>query len=436
MPFTKHERIESPIYACQLLISTQQEIADEISAGSTMGRLADWSVTLNDVNGCQEHVFRYMNSTTWKRLYMTNWLIRKPNGDLDVMTAEEFEATYYDVTNDYYVPEIQRKTFWEAMLAFINTNYPELYINDVQPTITPYANLVPVSVESNEKGQVSIDGVTAYVNAPNPQQDKGSDVAGMTITMSLREPLAITRYLITQVAESYNAPAAWTLTAYNTVTNESKQLHVVTTADEHTGFYTPDDTKFSADKYVFTFSEFEYPDNFVAAFRIALTNGGEYVAMPDPEPFTTITDITMARFAEKVKDVWYDAQNNVLTIDLNTMGINDPTGMRETTEQFLKVAEYVNDDTLVVYKLNNLNVTNVRFPNQFSITGLQMLTNELAMLTPKNRQRVAGFDFSGDATSPSAIAASVTSRGLSHWNEFVENVITLTAISQPGDIIR
>lgn len=436
MPFTKHLRTASPVYACQLLIETQQDITDELSSGVTAGRLADWTVKLNDVNGCQEHRFRYQDTTEYQTLNMTNWLVRYPTGDHKVFTNEQFIANFYYAEEDYVIPEDKQKTFETAMLAYLNQYHPELYLNNQTPTITPYQNLVPVTAYATAQGVVTIEGSAVIVAPAHPANDHGSDMEGLEIIFTISSPTAISKILIGQVAGSYNAPNEWSMQATNSKTGETRTIALVSSSMPHPGYYASSDTNFMADTFKFRVESFEYPDQFVDNFMISVTTGGKFVeGSGDPTPLTSFTDTILEQAAETLNS-WYNPAANIFTVNAVSMGITSTDGFSRILEKFMG-ASFLNKDTKIVLNFSNnrIDPESDVYPNVFTIAGLQELSYEIRKLPASIRTRIVEINFTSvDGTAPSAVATSVTKYTEAYWNDFVETVIRITSSQQPSQI--
>lgn len=436
MPFTKHLRTASCVYACQLLIETQQDITDELSSGVTAGRLADWTIKLNDLNGCQEHKFRYQDSTEYQTLNMTNWLVRSPAGDLRVYTNEQFMSDFYYAEDDYVIPEDKQKTFETAMLDYLNQYHPELYLNNQTPTITPYQNLVPVTAYATAQGVVTIEGSAVIVAPAHPANDRGSDVEGLEVIFTISSPTAISKILVGQVAGSYNAPNEWSMQATNSKTGETRTIALVSASMPHPGYYSSADSNFMADTFKFRVEAFEYPDQFVDNFMISVTTGGKFVeGSGDPTPLTAFTDTILEQAAETLNS-WYNPATNAFTINAVSMGITSVNGLSWIVEKFMH-ASFLNKDTKIIlnFSNNHINPEAGIYPNLFTIAGIQELCYELRKLPAATRTRIIEINFTSvDGSAPSAIAPSVTKYTEAFWNDFTDTVIRITSTQQPSQI--
>ena len=394
MPFAKHFRTDSSVQACQLLIETQQDIMDELSSSITAGRLADWTTKLNDMNGCQEHRFRYQNSTEFQNLNMTNWLIRYPNGDLRVLTNEQFISNFYYAEDDYVIPETKQKTFRQAMLDYLNKNHPELYLNNQTPTITPYQNLVPVTAYATAQGVVTIEGSAVVVAPAHPANDRGSDMEGLEIIFTISNPTAVSKILVGQIAGSYNAPNEWSMQATNSRTGETRTISLISAAMPHPGYYASADDTFAADTFKFRVESFEYPDQFVDNFMISVTTGGKFVdGSADPTPLTTFTDTILEQAAETLNS-WYNPATDTYTVNAVSMGITSVEGMAWILEKLVK-ASFLNNKTKIILNFSNnlINPDQDIYPNIFTISGIQEICYEIRKLPASIRSRIIELNF-------------------------------------------
>lgn len=432
MSFDKYCHLESPIYACRLTRETQQEIADEISSSATLGKLADMTVKLNDLNGCQEYTFRYMNDTATVSLAMNDWLVRMPDGTLRVYHPEEFSKTFRNGVVDYYIPEDHQKNFSQALLELVNSSFPELYLDNVKPVFKPYVNLVPSAAAAVTPGfQVTIDGSTIYLQPDTSTDKTGAALAGTKVSLKLAKPEKITKYLISMDGDSYNAPKSWKVTAKNSQDGSSMVISTITAEDRKPGYYTPD--AFIADEFEFEFGAFEMDGYRVKGFRLAVTKGGEYAEAPEPQPFTEFTPEILAQVAEKLS-VWYSVADDRYTISLPTRGITSMAGLKEILPTLMK-ASFIKPTTTVVFNLTNNEITDTRYPNQFDYPALQAFSYELSFLKEDLRSRITEINFTSTAEgAPSAVAKSVTFNTTALWNDFVDSIIRLTGIQQPGEI--
>lgn len=431
MPFVKYTALESPVWACQLTLDTQQEIIDEISSASNMGKLSDWTTKLNDVNNCREHTFRYANSTATEQLSLNDWLVRMPDGTLKVYNPEAFSLSFMNGECDYAIPEDRRRTFKEAMLDMVNTAFPELYLGNAQAVFKPYVNLVPAGAETNGKFSVAIDGAS-IVLTPNGDGRTGADMKNAEVTLKLAAPERITKYLISMDGDSYNAPKDWFVIARNSTDGTEEVLSEVAASAEKPGYYTPDKMVL-ADEFVFHFNEFELPNYQVKGIRLAVTKGGEYVEAPTPKPFTDFTPSVLEQVAEKL-EIWYSVDANQYTVTLPNRGITDMTGLSEILPVLMK-APFIKPDTTIAINLTNNVITETRQPNQFDYPALQGLLYEIQCLPKAMQPKIVMLNFAATADdSPSAVAKSVTFNTAKLWIDFVDAVIQTTGCQSQSDI--
>lgn len=431
MSFEKFYRLESPIWACRLTPDNQQAIMDEFSAIATAERLADYQTTLNDVNNVMEHTFRYRDSTLVQKLQFLNWLIRRPNGQLLVMTDAEFSSTMYKKSLDYVIPDELEKTFESALLTYVNTNFPDMYLGNQVPTVTPYVNLVPTSVECDPRLSVQLNGVAAVVEPVT--SSKGEDLTEVSISIQLAGPKKISKYLVGMCGDSFNAPKHWSILAYNTVDGTSAKISEITAGDNKPGYYTPKE-EFLADKFVLVVHNFEMATDQVNQFMFTLTVGGEIIEVDtNPKPFTAFTATILEQVAERLS-VWYNQTDNHYTVSLPTLAITEMSGLSDILPVLMK-ASFVNPDTTIGLSFTNGKIAGSRLPNQLNTDALQYMLFQIRNLPTTLRKRITMLDLSStDVDSPSTVCASVLSNTTKLWDTFVENIIKITGIDQPAKI--
>lgn len=435
MPFCAYEQIQSPVEACQLTIKNQAEIADKLAEALRLGQLSDLQMSVNSTNGCQEYVFRHTNETTNITLSLNDWLVQYPSGKLQVLSDAKFSDTYYCPCVDYAIPETSRKTVERALLDLINEQFPELYIGNATPTLTPYVTHTPNSAEGGSTVDCSIQDNNVIVAPKQPNVDLGSAMANTEVTITLPAPVEITRYTVAMEGDSYNAPKSWTVKASNTTElTGPTEIANVSDSDLKSGCYKMTE-KMKADKFVFTFKNFEYDDQTVNKFRIALISGGELVEAPEPTPFDELTEDVLNLAKEKFIS-WYSVDDNKYTIALPTASMTSFSGISWILP-ILVNSSFVKSDTTISFNFTNNTITEGKYPNQFTTAALEGLVRELKCLPSEIRGRITEFNFASVVEeSPSAIAASVTNNTVAHWTNFVTNVISVTAISQASQIKR
>ena len=430
MGFTKYHRLQSPIWACRLTPETQQDIVDEMSTSSTSAQLADVTTALNDTNGVLEYTFRYRNTTTPQELKYGNWLVRMPNGRLNVMTDADFAGTYIDKSVDVDIPDEKEMSFRSALLAFVNNNFPDMYLSTQAPAITPFIQLPPESATSSTNVQTSFSGVATVVN---PTVTKfGKDLTPVEVVITLAAPKKITKYLVTQLPESYNAPRAWTLTAYNSAEGTSKLIHSVGVQDAKPGFYSPE--AFIADKFVLNISEFEYAEEIVNGFMVTFTIGGEIITEnPNPTPFSAWTATILEQAAERLS-IWYDEGTDRYTVKLPTSAITDMDGLADLLPVLMK-AKFIKPTTTIGLTFTNGKLVSGRYPNQIGADALDFLIYQIRNLPKDLRIKIKELDFSSTfADSPSAICKSVTNNTAALWDSFVTEILSITGVEAPLQI--
>lgn len=431
MPFVKYNQVESPVYACQLTLATQQEITDEISSSVTMGQLADWQVKLNDLNNCQEHTFRYKNSTTKISLGLNDWLVRMSDGTLRVYNFEEFALTFVNGEVDYNIPVDSQKDFTSALLEMVNSTFPELYMGNVAPKYEPYTAIIPAGADCSEQFSVALDGVSVVVSPADPKAT-GSQVVGGKVRVKLASPENITKYLISMEGDSYNAPTAWKVKAINTQDGIETDISTVVASDEKKGFYSPT-VNVIADVFEFEFESFEMPNYRMKNFRLSVTKGGQYIQSADPEPFKEFTPVILAQVAEKLA-VWYNMDSDIYTINLPTRGIVSMRGLSDILPTLL-TASFIKPTTEIYFNLSNNVITESRQPNILNTPALQEFAYEIQKLPASIRNRITGMNFMAMAEDvPSAIAKSVTFNTDVLLDQFIETIIKVTGIQNPGEI--
>lgn len=431
MSFEKYHRLDSPIWACRLTTDTQQSIMDEFSTIATAERLADYQTTLNDISNVMEHTFRYRNSTEVQKLRYLNWLIRKPNGQLKVMTDDEFSRTLYKKSLDYVIPDEKENTFESAMLVYVNTNFPDMYLGNQVPTINPYVNLVPASVECDPRLEVTLNGVAAITGPA--AASTGSELADVFVSVKLGGPKKISKYLVGMCGDSFNAPKHWSVIAYNTADGTSAKISEILASDNKPGYYTPSE-EFLADKFELIIHGFEVPEDQVNRFMFTLTVGGDIVKVDtNPKPFEEFTDTIIEQVAERLS-IWYSAAEDHYTVSLPTMAITEMTGLSSLLPKLMK-ASFMTAKTTIGLSFTNGKIINGRLPNQFNMDALEYLLFQIRNLSPNLRKRIIALDFSSaDPDSPSAVCASVLNNTTVLWDAFVEDVIRITGIDHPSKI--
>lgn len=450
MPFECYSRTDGEVKACQLLISTEQDIADALSKASTMGALASLQAVRSNVTNCLEFTFRYRENTTLSALVTTDWLIEQPNGRYLIKSNREFVREYFNTDIDYEIPILKREDVKSAFLEYVNKTFPELYANNYLPSVAPYESIALSSVSTNEKfvGELAMN--SAVIN-PAVTGQTGGETAGGQVTLEYSQTRRPTAYMVGMHGNSYNAPTSWTITAYN-IRNEPTVVAEIQPGDLKSGIYKIE-TPANCYKLVFDFHSFELPANEFNTIRLLTFTGGEVVAPPTPVPLTKLSRDTLELVAEKLLD-WYDPATNVYTMDLSTAGITDFGGFGRIFK-YLMNASFINPNTKVKINLSNAiqqaNVTDItltvgfalgtdyagQIPNQFDPITLQQMVAEVNKLSKVNADRIIEIDFApSQPYAVPTIQKCVTANTTLLWDEFVENMISLTGISQPSQIHR
>lgn len=435
--FKDYRMIQCPVEACALSIESQYDIGEKLSEAMRLGQLSDLKMTVSAVNNCQEYSFRNANETTTYTLSQGDWLVQTPGGKLSVMSDAAFAEKYYTPDVDVHVAENNRRDVRDAMLRYINTNFPELYLgNTPSACLSPFVVHTPASVEGDDKVDVSVSEKHTLVAPKNIGTDQGSMLANAVVTVKFNKPIKATRYLIAMEGDSYNAPKHWEVHAYNSVKSTDKVLSTVDGSAVKSGYYNFEPQNFWADKFVFTFKEFEYSDQNVNKFLITLVSGGEPIETPVPQPFDELTEEVLAKAAEKLIG-WYDLAGNKFTVDFSTASIVSAAGLSEILPVLMK-ASFIKEDTTIAFNFtNNIQTPDTDLPNSFVISELERLVREIRSLPTGISGRITELNFAGvTEKSPSAIATSVTHNTMNHWNTFVTNIISNTAIAQPSQIKR
>lgn len=448
MSFTYYSRTDGTVKACQLTCENEQTIADALSKASTIGDLASLTATRSEKTGCLEYTFRYLGNTVLVSLKTWDWLVELPHGQYEIVSNDIFVRRYFRADVDYEIPILKRQSVKSGFLEYVNENFPELYANNFVPSVSPYEAVELKDISSNEKVITAQTGAAAIVGPVNAGQS-GSATVGAEITLEFDQVQKPTAYMIGMHGDSYNAPTGWTITAYPP-SGEAVVITTVSPAELKSGIYKIAEPV-QCTKLVFTLLSFEDPIAAFNAIRLMAFSGGEVIAPPTPVPLTKLSRDNLELVAEKLV-TWYDAANNIYTMDLTTLGITDFYGFAHIYRNLLK-ASFIDQSTKVKIKLGNsimqANVTDItmavgfdigteyagKIPNQFDPITLQQVVAELKKSGRAAAKRIIEIDFQPtQLCGIPAIQNCVTADTLALWNDFVENVITLTGISQPSQV--
>ena len=448
MPFSQYLRTDGKVKACQLTVDTEQDIADALSMASTMGGLASLTATRSAETNCMEYSFRYRDTSATVTLKNTDWLVQQPTGRYEIVNNATFIERYYNGEVDYIFNPLNEETVKSFFLKFVNNTFPELYTNNMVPSLSPYETLPASSVATNSLFTARIESGAVIATAADSNA-VGSSMVGAEVTINYAAAAKATAYSIGMNSNVYNAPVAWTVDAVDAAGLIS-QVSKVTEDQVKTGVYKIE-TPRAAVKLIFTFQKFAVADTSFADLRIVTFNGGEIVAPDTPVPLTKLSHDIMEVVAEKLI-TWYDPATDVYTMDFSTGGITDLTGLARIYRHLMN-ASFITDNTKVILNFSNsigqAEITDITLqvgfdlgtdyagsvPNQINAIGLQQFLFQMKCLDQTNAYRLKEINFAPSKPGAmSAIAKSVTYNSNKLWDDFVEQVINTTGLNQPGQI--
>jgi len=126
--FKKYTHIEESVEAIQLTVDTQSKIVSALAAEAEIRLLKSLEIEYNSAVGHYEFSYRYQTETVPSNLKSGDYLVRLNAGNYAVYSAEEFESEYLNTSVDTQIPEADKKTPKQALVAFVNANYPDISV--------------------------------------------------------------------------------------------------------------------------------------------------------------------------------------------------------------------------------------------------------------------------------------------------------------------